>query len=222
MAGEPLPAATLVVVRDGAPGLEVLLLERMPREEGKSSPWVFPGGRVEEGDREGEDPVAHARRAAVRETHEEAGLDLAGAELDLISRWITPKLGTRRFDTWFFLTHLEHAAEVRVDGSEIRSHRWLRPATALEAFHAGELRLAPPTFVTVTWLSQHEAAAPARRALADAPLVTFRPYIRPVPGGACILYPGDDGYESGDIEGPGARHRLWTTPEGWRYERSSA
>jgi hypothetical protein len=35
-----------------------------------------------------------------------------------------------------------------------------------------------------------------------------------------MLYPGDAGYDSGDADAPGARHRIWALAHGWRYERS--
>jgi ADP-ribose pyrophosphatase YjhB (NUDIX family) len=50
-------------------------------------------------------------------------------------------------------------------------------------------------------------------------LVTFRPRICPQEDGACILYPGDAGYELGDPLVAGPRHRLWSLPGGYRYER---
>ena len=76
-----------------------------------------------------------------------------------------------------------------------------------------------PTFVTVTWLHAFEGAKHALEGLAVDPVVTFRPRICSVPEGACMLYPGDAGYDSGDRELPGARHRLWVLPDGYRYER---
>src|SRR4029453_2172024 len=72
----PRPSGTVVVVRDAAPGFELLLLERTPRG-GEPQPWVFPGGKVDAADlHAGEDEVAAARRAAAREALEEAGLTL--------------------------------------------------------------------------------------------------------------------------------------------------
>lgn len=221
MAQEPLPSATVVVLRDGASGLEVLLLDRVPNAEGKPGPSVFPGGRVDPADRAGgEEGDAALRRAAVREAREEAGLELEAEALLPISRWITPELSPRRFDTWFYLASVARETAIRVDGSEIARHHWLAPEAALAAHHEHRLRLAPPTFVTVSWLLGLGSAGHARQRLAPAPLVVFRPHVCPVEGGACMLYPGDAGYEAGDPGVPGARHRLWAVPGGWRYERS--
>jgi len=217
MSVEPKPSATVVVVREAQAALEVLLLAR----SGERRPWVFPGGKVDAVDREGGvDAETAARRAAVREAKEEAGLELDAQALRPISRWITPPISEKRFDTLFFVARVEPDVSVRVDRGEIAEHRWLVPAAALEAHRAAEIRLAPPTFVTVTWLTEHERAGSAIETLSRDPLVTFRPRIHSIEGGACILYPGDAGYEAGDIRVPGPRHRLWTRREGWSYERS--
>ncbi len=220
---EPLPSATVALIRDGSAELEVLLLERRRRASApdKRAPLVFPGGKVEaaDGDPDREDLLELARRAAVRETQEEAGLRLEGGTLLPISRWITPAIAPKRFDTWFFLGSVERKREVVVDGSEIGAHRWLAPARALEMQRSGELSLAPPTFVTVHWLAAHERCEEAYRALSAAPLLTFRPRITTTDEGPCILYPGDAGYDSGDPHAAGPRHRLWMTARPWRYER---
>ena len=68
-------AAVAAVLHEGDAGPELLFIERAERF---GDPWsgqmAFPGGRVDPGD-------AGARAAAERETLEELGLDLAGAEL---------------------------------------------------------------------------------------------------------------------------------------------
>jgi 8-oxo-dGTP pyrophosphatase MutT (NUDIX family) len=213
-----------VLVRDAMPEpprLQLLLLQRASRE-GKPGAWVFPGGKVESADVVAGDPGSResALRAAVRETREEAGLELAAARLVAISRWITPEISPQRFDTWFFLGAVDPLHEVVVCGSEIVAHRWLTPADALAAQRRGEIQLAPPTYVTIDWLSAHSHAAGALAGLGREPLVTFRPRLSRSAAGACMLYPGDAGYETGEADAPGARHRIWALPDGWRYERS--
>lgn len=48
---EPRPAATVILLRDGADGdVEVLMLRKNPRSEFASGAYVFPGGAVEESD----------------------------------------------------------------------------------------------------------------------------------------------------------------------------
>jgi 8-oxo-dGTP pyrophosphatase MutT (NUDIX family) len=100
----PRDAATVVVVRDGADGLEVLLLQRAERGDFNSGAWVFPGGLVDPGDGAAQAPGAGLTdeeasrrlsvpsgglafyRAAIRECFEEAGLLFANdARGELVS-----------------------------------------------------------------------------------------------------------------------------------------
>jgi 8-oxo-dGTP pyrophosphatase MutT (NUDIX family) len=84
------PAATVILVRDGASGLEVFMVERHRQIEFASGALVFPGGGVDEADfaiaadpargrpPAGLDQTSRALRvAAIRETFEECGVLLA-------------------------------------------------------------------------------------------------------------------------------------------------
>ena len=111
--------------------------------------------------------------------------------------------------------------EVRVDGQEIVNHRWISAAEALAANDTGDIRLAPPTFVTVTWIAEFASARDAIVTLPERELVTFRPRICRAESGAVMLYPGDAGYEAHDPERSGARHRVIADAQmRYRYERS--
>ncbi|MBW2273649.1 MAG: NUDIX domain-containing protein [Deltaproteobacteria bacterium] len=218
----PKPSATVVPLRDAPEGLEVLLLQRAKRDGSATGHWVFPGGKIEEQDRStGPDPVlAAARAAAQRETWEEAGLRLASENFGLISRWITPAMSPKRFDTWFFAARVEADAAVRVDGEEIRTHAWFVPENALTAFAEGEIRLVPPTFVTLSWLADYADCASALAGLVRESVPKIEPRICPVEGGAYMLYPGDAGYEDGDLDRPGPRNRVHTQSGRLHYQRT--
>lgn len=85
----PLPAATVLLLRDGAKGLEVFMVRRTTKMDFAAGALVFPGGKVETsdalpmlrercGDVAGIDDFQLALRvAAVRETFEECGVLLA-------------------------------------------------------------------------------------------------------------------------------------------------
>jgi 8-oxo-dGTP pyrophosphatase MutT (NUDIX family) len=85
----PRPAATLLLLRDGAAGLEVLMTARHEASGFAAGALVFPGGKVEAEDLalrsacagcDGLDDTALGFRiAAIRETFEESGILLARA-----------------------------------------------------------------------------------------------------------------------------------------------
>lgn len=223
-----LPAATTVCLRDGERGLEVLLVRRTSKLVFYGGAWVFPGGRVDKEDASvidagsGTDRARYqqgpARRAAVREAHEEAAIVLQPDVLVPLSHWTTPPGRPRRFATWFFVAHAP-GGDVSIDEGEIEQHRWSTPADALAARAAGEIELPPPTFVTLDWARQFTSVADA---LADAHAGTLTRYVpRPVlrQDGVISLYEGDAGYETQDADVDGPRHRLWMKRSGWRYER---
>ncbi len=227
MAERALAAATVLVLRDvarcraGAPrGLEILLVQRASELAFHGGAWVFPGGRVDREELVAGDELESARRAAVRETREEAGLSFAPAALVPFAHWTTPRGRSRRFAAWFFATRLEEPVDVVVDGGEIRAHRWLSPEAALAAQARGELELPPPTFVTVYLLC---AFASAEEALAHfrarAPRV-YAPRLVTTPGGELALYQEDAAYHGGELEQPGPRHRLRMGAGAWSYERT--
>jgi 8-oxo-dGTP pyrophosphatase MutT (NUDIX family) len=216
------PAATVTLLREVAEGPQVLLVRRNRKLAFHGGAWVFPGGRVESADFETVDDcgnvVSAARRAAVRESWEEAGVVIDPATLVMFARWITPEHLPKRFDTWFFAARAQ-GDDVRVDGDEIHEHRWIRPLQALEAHRCGELELPPPTFVTLSQFSTYSKCTDLLRDLETGSVATFAPRIRVVPGGACCLYEGDAAYEGDDVDVAGNQHRLWMLDSGWRYER---
>jgi 8-oxo-dGTP pyrophosphatase MutT (NUDIX family) len=241
----PTPAATVVPMRDGPEGLEVLLLRRNARGA-FGGMWVFPGGQVDPSDRDegsgkagfgeagfgeagfgeagaGEEAeIAAARRAAVREAREEAGLELDPTRLVTLSFW-QPPLGTpRRFATWFFVAPAADHPPIVVDQAEIHDHGWRRPVMAMAARDAGEIELVPPTFTTLWWLAQHGDVESALAAAAARPPERFltRGFLGPDGALRATLWAGDAGYTDGDLDRPGPRRRLWLDAGGWRMEMS--
>jgi 8-oxo-dGTP pyrophosphatase MutT (NUDIX family) len=214
------PAATLVLLRDAAAGMEVLLLRRGRQLSAFAGVWVFPGGAAEDTDGPSgarRSPQTAARFTAARELAEEAGLTVATDALVPLSRWTAPEVMRRRYDTWFFLAAAPDAP-VRIDRSEIHDHRWIAPQAALAMHRDGHLPLYPPTWVTLHHLTAfHRCAA----VLADArkgPVYHFAPRVVPRGADTCFLYGGDQAYDHLAIDQPGPRHRLWACREGWRYE----
>src|SRR5258705_13923018 len=134
--------------------METLLMHRNTASDFAGGMAVFPGGRVEDDDWVGVaegDELGAARKAAARETHEEAGLVIDADALVPYSHWQPALDMPKRFLTWFFVGYAPDAV-VDVDGAEIVDHVWLRPGDAIERFHDDDLQLLPPTYVTLTSL----------------------------------------------------------------------
>ena len=219
---EAVPAATVVLLRDARPGLEVLLLRRNADLAFAGGMWVFPGGRVDPADLAAGTPgdeLAAARRAAVREAVEEAGVTVASSTLVPFSHWTPPASSPTRFSTWFFVAAVPATDEVTVDGSEIDDHCWIAPADALARRDMGHLDLAPPTWITLWQLVEFGSVANALAAARDREPEAFETHLGTTDEGIVALYHGDAGYDDADASRPGARHRLWMLPGGWRYER---
>ena len=216
---DAIPAATVVLVRDSEDGVETLML-RKNSKLAFGGMWVFPGGRIDEADREGaEDVVTAARRAAVREAAEEADLLVEEPTLAWISHWLPPGLAPKRYATWFFVAPAPDGA-VTIDGGEIHDSAWMRPADALARRDAGEIELAPPTWMTLHHLGEFATVA---ELLADARTCEPRHYqteIAKCAGGIAAMWAGDAAYGTDDPDTPGPRHRLWMLDSGWRLERT--
>jgi len=184
----PRESASLILVRDGERGLELLLVRRNPAARFMGGFWVFPGGAVDAGE--------DHRTAAVRELAEEAAVtNLEPEALVAYSRWITPERIAIRFDTRFFVARAPAGARPRVDGEECVDLRWTSPRAALDAYAREELALVLPTlrhleelaaFPTVDALLEH---ANEREIVAVLPRVVLDGDERRV------VLPGEPGYD---------------------------
>jgi 8-oxo-dGTP pyrophosphatase MutT (NUDIX family) len=189
----PRDAATVILLRPGAAGLEVLLVKRNPAQRFMGGAWVFPGGAVDAGDAEGDQPH---RVAAVREVAEEAGIALPGPQaLVPFSRWITPAQIKIRFDTLFYLAELPDGEEASADGDECVDARWFAPRDALSAYEREEIQLVFPTIKTLEQLAAHASPADAIAAARASDLQPVEPRVRVEGDRARLLLPGEPGYE---------------------------
>ncbi|MFI5046106.1 MAG: NUDIX domain-containing protein [Acidimicrobiia bacterium] len=222
-----IPAATVVLLRNGSRGVETLMLRRDANLEFAGGMWVFPGGRVDPGDyTSGVDPARAddvaaldaARRAAVRETDEEAGLTIEAAMLVWFAHW-TPSVGaTRRFATWFFAARAPEGAVV-IDDGEIRAHEWVAPGDVIGRHRAGEVSLLPPTWMTLTELARGASVDDLLVRLGARPPVHYVTKVARTSDGVTVaMWGGDAGYDDNDPDVRGRRHRLWMRDGDWELE----
>ena len=108
-------AAVSIIVRD-TQFPSVLLIKRAERS---GDPWsgqiAFPGGKMQTGD-------ASARDTAIRETQEEVGVDLRGAEFLGYAPTATTHTGNMDVVPAVFV--LKESVEIRTN-AEVASYRWV-------------------------------------------------------------------------------------------------
>lgn len=207
------PAATVLLLRTDPGGFRVFLVQRSRAVGFMPTAWVFPGGKVDEGDASLGDAF---RAAAAREVFEEAGIWLGNSappegsrgamergerafadlarefplNLDALkpwAHWITPSVEPRRFDTWFFAVEASEGVASHDEGETVASG-WFRPQEALFRAEAGDLPMAPPTWWTLSELARF-ADIPAVMA-SDRPLFPIEPIVASRESGFVLLLPG--------------------------------
>jgi 8-oxo-dGTP pyrophosphatase MutT (NUDIX family) len=191
------PAATIIALRQGPDGIEVLMVRRNSRGF-FGDLVVFPGGAVEDIDvPEGltrHEDLPH-RNAALREFAEETGILITidgpiraprlrdgdyyhwldDQELSpwidglvLVSRWVTPEAAPRRFDTRFYVVGCVDAPGVVIDPDELIWHEWVNPQVALERHQRGEWPMFRPTTSHLRWLRRWDSIDDATKSAEGA------------------------------------------------------
>lgn len=220
----PAPSATVIVARERAAALEVLMLRRAESLRFIGGMWVFPGGRVDdadvttagqagvttelrrrwsgrfrtlEGSTLGERETIALHLAAARETQEEAGLRLAVSELVYFSHWITPAVSARRFDTHFFIAAMPEGQAVRLDERESSASKWVSLGEMPGSAELPE-GLLPPTYLTLRDLAashrRHGSLAALLRAEAMREVPAILPFARVAGQVWDMLMPWDADY----------------------------
>jgi 8-oxo-dGTP pyrophosphatase MutT (NUDIX family) len=166
-------AASVIVGRDGANGLEVLVLERSSASRFLPSYVVFPGGAVDPEDadlarRWFGDASQASRAGAVRELFEEAGIAVtrsgirAATSFDEIEKgpptvemlpevahWVAPEDVPVRFDARYVAAASPLGVTPTPDGTETSAAWWSTPADLMSQWQSQERKLYWPTYFTL-------------------------------------------------------------------------
>ncbi len=163
-AGEstPIPAASVLLLRDNP--LQVLMIQRHERSSFVPGAWVFPGGAVEEGDRQLSDgtELGTMQMAAVRELFEETAIWLGSPLVDALAARRDLLEGRRSFD--------ELLRQSPIDLQQlVWTARWITPTGVPRRFDTYFfLAIAPAEFtaavdqaeaVDLRWIAPEEAMA---------------------------------------------------------------
>jgi 8-oxo-dGTP pyrophosphatase MutT (NUDIX family) len=219
---KPIAAATVVLLRDSTAGMEVLMLRKNSKIT-FGGMWVFPGGKIDPQDyptgSAEADHDAAARQAAVRETQEEAGLELDAQHFVWFAHWTPPPGPQKRFATWFFAAQTQGDQAIKIDDGEIKEHAWLNPADALQRHAAGEIDLVPPTWVTLHYLSCYPNASAMLQRMAEEPAKVYATrVVKAQDGDRVAMWEGDAGYEPWVPDTVGSRHRLVMAEGGFHFQ----
>jgi 8-oxo-dGTP pyrophosphatase MutT (NUDIX family) len=220
----PIPAATLVVVRDrpGSPP-ELLMVERAAGMAFAAGALVFPGGRIDD-----EDGTAEV--AAIRETLEETaipiglvpvpspqlaknlqaallagksfdellrqhGLYLGTGELTPLARWVPKFHATRRFDTLFFVARATGGDwQPNFVPGECSGAFWITAADALERERRGDAQLIFPTRRNLERLALHPSFEAIRGDAQAHVIEPISPWVEEIEGENFITIPDGIGY----------------------------
>lgn len=216
------PASTVILLRPSNSGFEVLLLLRAKAIKFAGGAWVFPGGRVDPADGEAAnttelDSLEAAKVAAARESEEEAGLNLDSDNFVYFSHWTTPLAEKKRFSTWFLLGDVTKDSSITVDDGEIVEYKWITPADAIDMHRSGQLNILPPTYLTLLELNEFESIADARKVVESREAPRYFPNMIFHDKTVSVLYGDDAGYDSGDLDAPGRKHRMTMKDGSWHY-----
>lgn len=215
----PRDAASVVLLRDGPQGLEVLLQRRHLDSRVLGGWYVFPGGKLDDEDcaesgtcrldqpvailqarlNEPQTPATQVQGlyvAALRELWEEAAIDLRGQASALLpwSRWITPRnppVGSHRFDTRFFLALLPTGQTAAHDHHETIETLWITPRLALDRYWQREIDLIPPQLMALAQLARHGHAAAAWHEALSRQAPCIQPFHFMDGDHRAMCYPGD-------------------------------
>jgi 8-oxo-dGTP pyrophosphatase MutT (NUDIX family) len=183
----PIPAATILIVREGATGLEVFMVKRHHQVDFVAGALVFPGGKVAKGDSDaaladfidcGDDLPVEMRSfaaAAIREAFEESGILFAreaGQERlvspERLARLAPYRSGLEKGD--LTLIEMLRAEDLRLACDQLaRFAHWITPANTSKRFDTQFFLAAAPLghlgqhggreAVDSVWITPSEATA---------------------------------------------------------------
>ena len=219
-----IPSATVVPLRDGRAGLEVLMIERAAAIA-YGGMWAFPGGRIDPGDADPAYPGRRDRRcpAGRRARSRGGGRAAVPARRPVpYSHWTGGSKGPPLRGR-YFLAPAPDGEVVLDEGPECLAHRWIRPADAVTGRDRGEIAIVAPTWMTLHSLTDTRTVADAAGAwpTGDRRWPTGHGW----PGSAttassCGTATPATRPATPTVHGP--RHRLVMGTAGWSFQASPA
>jgi 8-oxo-dGTP pyrophosphatase MutT (NUDIX family) len=117
----------------------------------------------------------HEKRLTLADLARREELRYAPDLLIPYSRWITPEIESRRFDTRFFLARLPEGQAPIHDRMELTESGWMTPDFALMEHAAARIVLMPPTLKTIEELRSFSSTEPLFAAARSQRIFTIFP-----------------------------------------------
>lgn len=169
------------------------------------------------------DAAARARKALAEDADFGRAVDAVGSliDLDLLTpwtRWVTPVVEPRRYDTRFFLTHAPEGQAGAHDETETTESAWLAPSEALAMEARGEIQLPPPTLRSLEMLAAFDTIDAVQSDARSRPPPLVEPVFLDEDGTWVLTLPGDAAHPVKEPRIPGptrfvlANGRWWSGP----------
>lgn len=122
------------------------------------------------------------------------GVRLRLDALTVFSRWITPVMMPKRFDTWFYAVAAPPDQVAACDGRETVDAEWIPPAEVLRLAEAGERTVIFPTRMNVKLLAEARSAQDTVARARARTLIPVLPQVEKRGEGRFLVLPPDAGY----------------------------
>lgn len=136
----------------------------------------------------------HAGELSLLDLARQEGLCYSADRLHPFSRWITPIVSPRRYDTRFFVAQMPHGQTPLHDAQETTDSAWIGPGEALSRYRAGSFPLVYATEKHLERLAKYRSIEQLIAATATADLQPIMPRVVKKDGHTDFLLPGEEGY----------------------------
>ncbi len=128
------------------------------------------------------------------------GAKLRLEDLAVFSRWITPTMMPKRFDTYFYAMRAPADQVAVCDGREAVDAEWIASSEAITLAANKQRTIIFPTLMNLKLLAEAQSAADCIARAEQRPLVPVLPKVEQRDGAPFLVIPPDAGY--GDVAEP--------------------
>ncbi len=162
----------------------------------------------------------HSGVRMLRDVLEREHLRLAADALVVCAHWVTPPLGTRRFDTRFFVARLPANQHPTDDDRETSDGQWTDAHGAIGAAKRGEIVLAPPTWVMLRELEPFQSVDEVLTWARGLKVRRREPALVQHEGSKVLVMSGDPSQPRPGQGGAPAEMRFVWTSDQWRPQKT--